>query len=107
MYKIITTLFTLLLVLPVVGQTSNPDALSGITTGRKDGRFLSSRGSVQYMLKQMKPAYAFDPSFTPAEFKEWAIRSAYSNERVDAFSGTVGCTGSGLYQNGSAGWLSD
>ena len=23
------------------------------------------------MLKQMKPAYAFDPSFTPAEFKEW------------------------------------
>lgn len=71
MYKIINTLFTLLLLLPVMGQTSALDNFSRVTTNREDSRFSSSRGVVQYMLKQMKPAYAFDPSFTPAEFKEW------------------------------------
>ncbi len=54
----------MLFIIPVVGQAQ-------ITTDRQDGRFQSTRGTVQYMLKQMKPAYAFDPSFTPAEFKEW------------------------------------
>lgn len=71
-----------LLVFPVMGQTgqrtSNPDDPSRITTNRKDGRFLSSRGTVQYMLKEMKPAYAFNPDFTETEFKEWqaGLRSA-------------------------------
>ncbi|WP_369696139.1 alpha/beta hydrolase family protein [Parabacteroides gordonii] len=59
-------------------STSNPDDSSRITTNRKDGRFLSSRGTVQYMLKEMKPAYAFNPDFTETEFKEWqaGLRSA-------------------------------
>lgn len=64
MNKLINSLLIFLFVMPVIGQAQ-------ITTNRKDGRFLSSRGSVQYMLEQVKPAYAFDPSFTPAEFKEW------------------------------------
>lgn len=64
MNKFINSLLIFLFVMPVIGQAQ-------ITTNRKDGRFLSSRGSVQYMLEQVKPAYAFDPSFTPAEFKEW------------------------------------
>nr|WP_304251773.1 alpha/beta hydrolase family protein [Parabacteroides gordonii] len=82
MCRIINLLFGLLLVLPVMGQTgqstSNPDDSSRITTNRKDGRFLSSRGTVQYMLKEMKPAYAFNPDFTETEFKEWqaGLRSA-------------------------------
>jgi hypothetical protein len=82
MCRIINLLFGLLLVLPVMGQTgqrtSNPDDPSRITTNRKDGRFLSSRGTVQYMLKEMKPAYAFNPDFTETEFKEWqaGLRSA-------------------------------
>ena len=64
MNKLINLFLALLFILPVVGQAQ-------ITTDRQDGRFQSTRGTVQYMLKQMKPAYAFDPSFTPAEFKEW------------------------------------
>lgn len=64
MNKLINSLLIFLFVMPVIGQAQ-------ITTDRKDGRFLSSRGSVQYMLEQVKPAYAFDPSFTPTEFKEW------------------------------------
>lgn len=82
MCRIINLLFGLLLVLPVMGQTgqrtSNPDDSSRITTNRKDGRFLSSRGTVQYMLKEMKPSYAFNPDFTETEFKEWqaGLRSA-------------------------------
>lgn len=75
MCRIINLLFSLLLVFPIMGQTgqgtSNPDDPSRITTNRKDGRFLSSRGTVQYMLKEMKPVYAFDPDFTETEFKEW------------------------------------
>lgn len=64
MNKFINSLLAFLFIIPVVGQAQ-------ITTDRQDGRFQSTRGTVQYMLKQMKPAYAFDPSFTPAEFKEW------------------------------------
>lgn len=81
MCRIINLLFGLLLVFPVMGPgqgTSNPDDPSRITTNRKDGCFLSSRGTVQYMLKEMKPAYAFNPDFTETEFKEWqaGLRSA-------------------------------
>ncbi len=64
MNKLINLFLALLFIIPVVGQAQ-------ITTDRQDGRFQSTRGTVQYMLKQMKPPYAFDPSFTPAEFKEW------------------------------------
>ena len=58
MYKIINTLFTLLLILPVMGQTSDLNNSFRITANREDGRFSSSRGAVQYMLKQ-KPAFTF------------------------------------------------
>lgn len=64
MNKLINLFLALLFIIPVVGQAQ-------ITTDRQDGRFQSSRGTVQYMLKRMKPTYAFDPLFTPVEFKEW------------------------------------
>lgn len=64
MNKLINLFFALLFIIPVVGQAQ-------ITTDRQDGRFQSSRGTVQYMLKRMKPTYAFDPLFTPVEFKVW------------------------------------
>ena len=71
MNKITNLLFATLLALPVAGQTVSQDSASRITTNRQDGRFLSTRGTVQYMLKSVQPAYAFNPSFTPAEFKKW------------------------------------
>ena len=49
MYKIINTLFTLLLILPVMGQTSDLNNSFRITANREDGRFSSSRGAVQYL----------------------------------------------------------
>ena len=39
MYKIINTLFTLLLILPVMGQTSDLNNSFRITANREDGRF--------------------------------------------------------------------
>ena len=72
MYKIINTLFTLLLILPVMGQTSDLNNSFRITANREDGRFSSSRGAVQYMLKQ-KPAFTFNPAFTATEFKKWQL----------------------------------
>lgn len=64
MNKHIIIFFALLFFIPAVIQAQ-------IIADRPDGRFQSSRGAVQSMLKQMKPAYAFSPSFTPVEFKEW------------------------------------
>ena len=61
----------MLLALPVAGQTVQPDDASLVTTHRQDGRYLSSRGTVQNMLKNVTPTYAFNPSFTPAQFKKW------------------------------------
>ena len=59
-------------------QASSSDDPAGITTARPDGRFLSSRGTVQHLLKQLKPANAFNPSFTKEEFAAWQsdVRSA-------------------------------
>lgn len=64
MNKWIYLLFAFLLIIPAAGQNHIPVA-------RPDGRSLSSRGTVQNLLKQSKPAYAFDPAFTPAGFNEW------------------------------------
>lgn len=71
MNKIIHILLPMLLALPVAGQTVRDDSVLRIMTNRQDGRFLSTRGTVQNMLKGVKPTYAFNPSFTPAEFKKW------------------------------------
>ena len=51
MNKLINLFLALLFIIPVVGQAQ-------ITTDRQDGRYQSTRGTVQYKLKQMKPAYA-------------------------------------------------
>ncbi len=77
MKRIVHILFSLLPVLPAAGQTLSADDSAKIVTNREDGRFLSSRGTVQLMLKQ-KPAFTFNPSFTKAEFKDWqsGLRSA-------------------------------
>ena len=78
--KIVNALLALFFVFPLVGQ---------ITTGRKDGRFLSSRGAVQHLLKQLKPAYAFSTSFTPAEFKEWQSGLRMSMKELVRFPETA------------------
>lgn len=68
--------FCLLLVLLLVtgygtGQPFKNKAYGVIKSERADGRFYSSRGVVHAMLKNNRPRYAFDPGFTPGEFKKW------------------------------------
>jgi len=38
---------------------------------RPDGRFISTAGLVHHELKHLRPALAFDPSFTPRQFSTW------------------------------------
>lgn len=49
----------------------DPKAHGPITTHRSDGRYLSSRGVTHAMLKNLKPAFAFNPDFTREEFFNW------------------------------------
>lgn len=44
---------------------------SVIVTNRPDGRFLSSRGAVQRMMKEHPPVLAFNPQMNPDEFARW------------------------------------
>lgn len=44
---------------------------STITSTRSDGRFLSSRGAVQQLMRTRMPALAFDPDMTPSDFFRW------------------------------------
>lgn len=65
----------LLLLLWVAGfataQPFKPEAHGVIESERDDGRFYSSRGVVHALLKNNVPKYAFNPGFTPGEFKQW------------------------------------
>lgn len=49
----------------------DPKAHGPITTDRPDGRYISSRGVTHAMLKNLKPAFAFNPDFTQEEFFRW------------------------------------
>ena len=49
----------------------DPKAHAVISTDRADGRYVSTRGVVQEMLRHDRPQLAFDPSFTPEQFAEW------------------------------------
>lgn len=48
-----------------------PSEHSLIVSDRTDGRFISSRRVVHAMLKNNTPKFAFNPDFTPQEFKTW------------------------------------
>lgn len=54
-----------------------PSEWAVLRTDRQDGRHVSSRGAVQGMLEEMKPACAFRPGMSAAEFPAWqeAVRA--------------------------------
>ena len=52
----------------------DPEKYKIISTHRPDGRYVSTRGLVQYMLRNAKPELAFNPNFTPEEFKKWQVK---------------------------------
>ena len=59
----------------VFSQTTfNPDEHRTVTTNRTDGRYMSTYGEAQYMLKHTKPACAFNPTFSKKQFAAWQKR---------------------------------
>lgn len=52
-------------------STIDPEEHKIISSDRADGRYVSSRGVVQYMMRNIQPQLAFNPKFSKEEFKEW------------------------------------
>ncbi len=52
-----------------VWASASADSIIG--TDRPDGRFLSSRGVVQQLMKDRSPTLAFDPNMDPSGFVQW------------------------------------
>jgi len=52
----------------------NPEQHKLIQSDRADGRYLSTRGYVQYLMRNARPQLAFNPEFTPAELLQWKAK---------------------------------
>ncbi|MDE5560933.1 MAG: alpha/beta hydrolase family protein [Bacteroidaceae bacterium] len=53
-----------------------------VTTDRTDGRFLSSRGTVQNLMAEKRPELTFDENMTPGKFKSWQKAMQKSMARI-------------------------
>ena len=49
----------------------DPEKYKIISSGRPDGRYVSTRGFVQYFMRNQKPQLAFNPQFSKDEFTKW------------------------------------
>jgi hypothetical protein len=58
----------------VYAQQFEPEKHKLIQTDREDGRYVSSRGFVHALLKNMTPEYAFDENFTKEEMLVWQTK---------------------------------
>ena len=57
------------------------------------------------MLKEMKPAYAFNPDFTETEFKEWQAGLRSAMQELMHFPEIADSPAPRLCQDSKAGWL--
>ena len=48
-----------------------PEQHKIISSDRPDGRYMSTRGFVQHMMRNIQPELGFNPQFSPDEFVEW------------------------------------
>lgn len=62
------------LALPAVGQELDIEEEKVIESERRDGRFVDTRGLIQYLMRNAAPKLAFDPEFTKEEFERWQLR---------------------------------
>ena len=53
------------------GQNFNPDEHKTLETDRADGRFVSTRGVVQYLMENMPPRLSFHEDFGRKQFTYW------------------------------------
>lgn len=72
----------LLLASEAYAQQFEPQKHHIIQTDREDGRFVSSRGFVHSLLKNMTPEYAFDENFTKAEMLVWQENMQHSMKEL-------------------------
>lgn len=58
---------------PVVceGQEFNPEQYKTLQTDRTDKRYISTRGTVQYLMEQTLPRLAFQPDNSKKKFLDW------------------------------------
>ena len=72
--------FGALVTLMLIALTNNtqaqidPEQHKIINTNRPDGRYISTRGLVQDMMRNVKPQLAFNPEFSRTEIEEWQIQ---------------------------------
>ena len=59
------------LVVPAFAQKLDVEKEKIVRSGRPDGRQVSTRGFVQLLIRGAQPRLAFNPDFTPKEFREW------------------------------------
>jgi pimeloyl-ACP methyl ester carboxylesterase len=52
-------------------ETINPESFKVIRSDRSDGRFVSTRGFVHYLIQNSRPKLAFNPEFTKSEMVAW------------------------------------
>jgi len=63
----------------------DPQEWSLIKTDRKDNRFLNSRGIVYNLLKSTQSKYAFNPDFSPLQFRDWQKKVRESMKKIMQF----------------------
>ena len=61
-------------VFPAFGQELDIEQEPTFASGRPDGRYLSTRGFVQSLIRNARPRLAFHPEFTAEEFACWQTR---------------------------------
>jgi len=72
--------FGVLVTLLLIALTNNahaqfdPEQYKIISTDRGDNRYISTRGAVQDMMRNVKPQLAFNPEFSRTEIEEWQIQ---------------------------------
>lgn len=56
---------------------------------REDGRFASSRGAVQAMLEDIRPACEFQPAMSPGDFPAWQAKLRHAMQELMKFPETT------------------
>lgn len=74
-------------------QSFNPGEYKVLETDRADGRYISTRGVVQYLMENTPPKLAFRPDFSKRQWSEWQHRVRQEMSRLMRHSSLQGLLG--------------
>lgn len=81
--KVVITLLYLVFVYGgCKAQNFNPGEYKVLKTDRADGRYVSTRGVVQYLMENTSPKLAFRPDFSKRQWLEWQHRVRQEMSRL-------------------------